>query len=343
MAGLTDLTQKPFDLDQLLMQIQEENAAMVGASPSGVLTRPKARPESQTGDDAVVAVLQKLDAGVQSSLAAPTASPRPVARPPIDVTKFMKEAGISTEYSAPTESPRPEARPADLGEKASDDLDIVDTVDVVSPNETGSTSEGGLMSRRSTPMVLTDDADKNLFTGITDKESTDFNTIFKGSKLQPPKPITEMTVGEVRDWQDRSVAAGSASSAAGRFQIVRGTMDTLIDKGIIKKDDIFNEETQMKAYQDLLERRGFNQFREAMASTQSPEERVDIAKGFQLKLAKEFASIPVPFAIKKNPKGGWPKQDLAPGDSYYANKADPGLNAAGHTSEDFLNILLGFD
>ena len=333
MVGLTDLTQKPFNLDQLLMQIQDENAAAVGTPTSGMLTRPQARPETQTGDDAVVAILQKLDAGVESSLASPTTSPRPVARPPIDTAKFMRDAGIETEYvptSAPETSPRPEARPADLGAKETAQEPVEDT-------------GVGLMAKGPMSRPLNRDADTNLFTGITSGESSDYNTVFSGSKLQPPKPITEMTVGEVRDWQDRSVAAGSESSAAGRFQIIRGTMDSLIDKGIISKDDVFDEETQRKAYADLLERRGYNNFRTSMVGAESPEERVKIAQNFQLNLSKEFASIPVPFAIKKGAHGGYPKTDLVAGDSYYKNPKKPNLNKATHRPEDFLNILMGFD
>jgi hypothetical protein len=338
MVGLTDLTQKPFNLDQLLMQIQDENAAAVGTPTSGMLTRPQARPETQTGDDAVVAILQRLDAGVESSLASPTTSPRPVARPPIDTAKFMRDAGIETEYvptSAPETSPRPEARPADLGEKVSGDEDET-VADIPQPGD-------GLMSRSRTPITLTDDNEKNLFNGITIGESTDFNTISDTSKINPPKPLTEMTVGEVRDWQDRSVDAGSESSAAGRFQIIRRTMDTLIDNGTISRDDIFNEETQMRAYTDLLERRGYNKFRTAIAAAETPEDKNNVAIAFQLRLAKEFASIPVPFAIKKNPKGGYPKRDLVAGDSYYANPNKDGLNEARHTNEGFRSILMGFD
>lgn len=331
MTGLTDLTQKPFDLDQMLMQIQEENANPVATPASGMLTRPKARPETPTGDDAVLAILQRLDSGVETSLAAPNTSLRPVARPTIDTAKFMRDAGIRTEYvptSAPETSLRPIERPADLGEKVSGDAD------------TGSGE--GLMSRTSSPMTLSDDNEKNLFDGITVGESTDFNTISGTSKIKPPKPLTEMTVGEVRDWQDRSVAAGSSSSAAGRFQIIRRTMDSLIDNGTISRDDIFNEETQMKAYTDLLDRRGYSKFRTSIAAAETPEDKTSIARDFQLRLAKEFASIPVPFAIKKNPRGGYPKRDLVAGDSYYANPSADGLNEARHTSEDFLNIIMGF-
>lgn len=220
------------------------------------------------------------------------------------------------------ESPRPVARPG-------------------SETANTETTGGGLMTRPSS-VPLDGDAETNLFSTIAGGESTDFNTVSGTSKIQPPKPITEMTVGEVRDWQDRSVDAGSESSAAGRFQIIRKTMDSLLDKGIISRDDVFDEDTQRRAYADLLERRGYSNFKDAIASASSEEERVNAAKKFQLGLAQEFASVPVPFAVKKGASGKWPKMDLQPGDSYYADPANPELNKPQHSVSDFMSRLLSF-
>ena len=210
----------------------------------------------------------------------------------------------------------------------------------VAPTEVASTG-GGLMTR-SNNVPLEGDAEVDLFSTIAKGESTDYNTISGTSKIKPPQPLTEMTVGEVRDWQDRSVDAGSASSAAGRFQIIRSTMDSLIDKGIISRDDKFDEETQRRAYADLLERRGYDRFKDAITSAESEEEKVRAAQNFQLGLAREFASVPVPFAIKKGESGTWPKVDLKPGDSYYTDPRNPELNKPQHSSSYFLDRLLAF-
>ena len=122
------------------------------------------------------------------------------------------------------------------------------------------TVDEGLMSRR--PKLrpeASDSSNQKVFDKIMKGESTDFNDISNTSKIKPPKPITEMTVAEVREWQDKSVEAGSKSSSVGRYQIIRDTMDDLIAKGAIDEDDVFNEETQNKAFQSLLDRRRYSE------------------------------------------------------------------------------------
>ena len=58
-----------------------------------------------------------------------------------------------------------------------------------------------------------------------------------------------------------------------------------------------------------------------------------------LSLAQEFASIPVPRAVKKGEFGKWPKMDIVPGDSFYANPAATTGNAARHTIEETRGAL----
>ena len=108
-----------------------------------------------------------------------------------------------------------------------------------------------------------------------------------------------MTVAEVQNWQKKNAAAGSISSAAGRFQIITSTLNGLLKNGTISKDDIFNEETQDKAYNALLERRGYSKFKDDFVNSKSDEEKIKLSQDFQVNLAQEWASIPVPYAIKK--------------------------------------------
>lgn len=58
-----------------------------------------------------------------------------------------------------------------------------------------------------------------------------------------------------------------------------------------------------------------------------------------LSLAQEFASIPVPRAVKKGEFGKWPRVDLMPGDSFYADPAATKGNAARHTIEETRGAL----
>lgn len=183
--------------------------------------------------------------------------------------------------------------------------------------------------------------DMAVFNKIVSGESEDYNTVYGKSKVKPSKPITEMTVEEVRAWQDASVKAGSQSSAAGRFQIIRKTMDSLIKDGTLSKDDIFNEETQNKAFLSLLDRRNYSTYKKQIQEEDDPAKKKAIAKKLQNNLAKEFASIPVATAIPKSKKkGGWPKTDLVPGDTFYKDPNKPNLNKAAHSYEDFLKVLL---
>lgn len=192
-------------------------------------------------------------------------------------------------------------------------------------------------------IVVSDSSNQKVFDKIMKGESTDFNTISNTSKIKTPKPITEMTVAEVREWQDKSVEAGSKSSAVGRYQIIRSTMDTLINRGAINENDIFNEDTQNKAFESLLDRRGYNEAAIEIKLTEDKTKKKEIAENLQNRLAMEFASIPVATSIPAGTYGTdrkgdpIPKVDLKPGDTFY--KGD-GLNKALHKYDDFLKVLM---
>ena len=147
-----------------------------------------------------------------------------------------------------------------------------------------------------------------------------FDQVYGGSKLQPHRPITTMTLKEVRDWQQRSVEAGSKSSAAGRFQIIRRTLDALVAKGVASWGDRFNEENQTRLAIALMKGRGLNDF---LAGKMS-------AKAFANNLAKEWASMPVVTPTQ----GRWRR--VMPGETYYAGD---GLNKALVTPEEVLMAI----
>lgn len=136
--------------------------------------------------------------------------------------------------------------------------------------------------------VITD-ALKPLLSLISFAEGANYKTIFGGSKLQPPAPITSLSVSQVLDWQDRSVAAGSSSSAAGKYQIIRSTLRTLVNQVVVSPQDIFNSTTQDQLAISLLEKRGLNSFLSNRLSADS----------FALNLSKEWASLPVPSGPNK--------------------------------------------
>ncbi|MBF9051904.1 hypothetical protein GTA62_18470 [Roseobacter sp. HKCCD9010] len=84
-----------------------------------------------------------------------------------------------------------------------------------------------------------------------------YDTVYYGVRTHPPRPITTMSVGEVLDWQRSTVRAGSVSSAAGQYQIIRGTLQGLVDQGIVSRSDTFDAATQDRLGRHLLRETGY--------------------------------------------------------------------------------------
>lgn len=146
-----------------------------------------------------------------------------------------------------------------------------------------------------------------------------YNQVYGGSKVEPPRPITTMTVREVLAWQDRSVAAGSPSSAAGRYQVIQGTLREQVRAGVVGMDEPFSPKVQDRIGTALLEKRGLSDYQAG---------RISAAK-FGDNLAKEWASLPAQLRDKRGRS--------AQGQSYYAGD---GLNRA-HTSQKSVLDKLG--
>lgn len=147
-----------------------------------------------------------------------------------------------------------------------------------------------------------------------------YNQVYGGSKIQPPRPITTMTIRELLAWQDRSVAAGSKSSAAGRYQIIRKTLRSLVAQGAARMNDRFDRSTQDRLGRALLSKRGLERF-EAGQMT---------ASDFAQSLSQEWAALP---AFTRDRRGR-----AANGQSYYA---DDGLNRSHLTKDQVLQALGG--
>src|SRR5262249_20497779 len=74
--------------------------------------------------------------------------------------------------------------------------------------------------------------------------------------------ITEMTLAQLRVWQDDFVGPrGMPSSAAGRYQIVRQTLDSLIHTmGLNRTTTVYDPNTQDLMAVKLLEGRGLTRY-----------------------------------------------------------------------------------
>lgn len=139
----------------------------------------------------------------------------------------------------------------------------------------------------------------------------DYNIVYGGiPKHLRPAALTNMTVAEVIAWQKHVVAAGAKSSAAGKYQIIRKTLEGLGFPGSAK----FNTYTQDAMADALLDRRGFKKF---LAGSISAEQMA-------IALSQEWASFPVPKDMQGATR--WVKK----GQSYYQGD---GLNNA-HASVD---------
>lgn len=104
-----------------------------------------------------------------------------------------------------------------------------------------------------------------------------YDAAWNGSRVKPSKPLSQMTLGEVRQWQkdtlneqiSRGVPQNRRSSAAGRYQFISGTLASTMQKAGLKDDDLFSPENQDKLALTLLDankNKGISAWRSGKAS-----------------------------------------------------------------------------
>ena len=174
----------------------------------------------------------------------------------------------------------------------------------------------------------------DLFSTISRGEGgiNSYNTGTAGSQAgyTPPKPISQMTVGEIMDAQRGNL------HAVGKYQIIPSTMKDFVQSMGISRDDVFNEETQdkFKEYTVNYKRPSVGKFLTGAAGS-------SLEKA-QLALAAEFASVGVPYDMKRgeyaltSSLGPIPTQDIKRGESLYKGI---GENAASISPEDIAEAL----
>ena len=127
--------------------------------------------------------------------------------------------------------------------------------------------------------------DKSLldFIGKFESKGGDYNILYGKYKGKTEKPLTEMTISEVFELQEKMKSSGS--SAVGAHQFVNGTLREEVEKQGISLDTKFTPQVQDTIILSRLKKmRGFDKFL-------SGEKTV---KEFALELSKEFASMPNP-------------------------------------------------
>lgn len=128
-----------------------------------------------------------------------------------------------------------------------------------------------------------------------------YEVIYGNNQDKLQKSITKMTLGELVDAQ-ASFTKRFKSSASGRYQFMRATLQDLSRELGLRGSQIFDADLQDRLGFHLLKRRGYEDF---IAGKISRTE-------FGRRLAQEWASLPVLAATKGT------HRNLKRGQSYYA-------------------------
>lgn len=118
-----------------------------------------------------------------------------------------------------------------------------------------------------------------------------------GKNIRPDKPLSQMTLAEVKDFQQKQISATRGSipgtslsqgtGAVGKYQITSGTLQSLQSELGLKDTDIFSPQLQDRMAIHLMRKRGLEKY----LNKQMP------AGQFQNQLAREWASIPTTTGI----------------------------------------------
>lgn len=129
--------------------------------------------------------------------------------------------------------------------------------------------------------------------------------------IAPPRALTEMTLDEVDAWQGANIAAGAQSTAAGGYQIIRGTLAGLRESLGLTGAEKFDAGMQDRLGIELMREAGLDAYKSGAIG----------ADDFADSLAAVWAALP-----------------LEDGRSVYAGD---GLNAAHVARDTVMDILAG--
>ena len=163
---------------------------------------------------------------------------------------------------------------------------------------------------------------KGLLDFIAQFESNgNYNAFFRNAGNQNNPKFTQMKLSSVLDWQrNHTQVNGSPSSAVGRYQIIRGTLQGLINSMGLDADTVrFTQETQDSMAIKLLEEKGLRPY---LAGTTSAED-------FANQVTKVWAALPIVTNSFRDNKNRLNRK----GFSFYAGD---GLNKAHAKVDDYL-------
>lgn len=125
---------------------------------------------------------------------------------------------------------------------------------------------------------------------IGDVESNgNYNVIYGGEE----KPLTQMTIKQIYDLQEKMIASGKKSTAVGKYQFISKTLKEVVEEQGIKENTLFDENVQDQLAHARLVKRGIGNF-----------EYGDLPiSNFIKKLSEEWASFPKDESDKSNYEG----------------------------------------
>ena len=152
-----------------------------------------------------------------------------------------------------------------------------------------------------------------------------YRTIIGHHEGELAVPITELSVDELLAQQEEWPARGWASTAAGKYQIIRSTLLSLKEALSLSGQERFDPTLQDRLGHALLVRCGWDKL----------QARHMRRGAFALALAKEWAGIPVLKSMQgRNAR-------LKRGQSFYAGDGRNAATATAEAFEDALDDALG--
>lgn len=187
----------------------------------------------------------------------------------------------------------------------------------VSTDEPASTGNGGAIPATGAGSLLD-------LIGSKEAGAAGYDAFWNGSRVKPAKPMSQMTLGEVRQWQSatlneqasRGVKQSRRSSAAGRYQFMSGTLPRMMKAAGLKDSDPFNAENQDKLAMALLDadkNRGLSAWRSGRASDSQ----------FADYVASQWASFKNSSGVGQYDAPGFNKATAGAGDVLSAARAMP--------------------
>ena len=147
-----------------------------------------------------------------------------------------------------------------------------------------------------------------------------YDTVYGNNQRKLKQPLTSMTLGAIVDAQ-KAWSKNFGSSAAGRYQFMRATLQGLAKELSLSGSQVFNGDFQDRLAFHLLKRRGYQEY---MAGKITAIE-------FGRRLAQEWASFPV----LADCQGA--HRSIKRGQSFYAGD---GLNKSLITPEQVEAVLM---